>query len=120
MQFEVDFGFDEATGRVLTMDWVFGPGDDYVRNDRLNLDSFVPYVPTPVPAAAPQPTSTPPPTAAVEPARTPSPTPPVATPTLPAPASEAGFPWGWAILPVALLAATVGWVAGRRGRSAGS
>ena len=139
VQFDVKFGVDDATGRVLYMDFVFGPGDNYVRNDRLGLESFVPYIPTPVPtatsrltptprptatveptrtpSATSRPTSTPRPTATVKPTRTPFATPLVATPTLPAPTSDAGFAWGWAILPVAFMAATVGWMLIRRRRS---
>ena len=88
VQFDVNFGLDEATGRVLHMDFVFGSGDNYVRNDRLGLESFVPYIPTPVPSPTPQPTAT-----------------------------DAGFPWGWTILPVALLAAAAGWAVIRQRRS---
>jgi hypothetical protein len=88
VQFDVNFGVDEATGRVLRMDFVFGPGDNYVRNDRLGLESFVPYIPTPVPSPTPQPTAT-----------------------------DTGFPWGWTILPVALLAAAAGWGVIRQRRS---
>jgi len=75
--FDVNFGVDPGTGRILHMDFVFGPGDDYVRNDQLNLDSFVPYVRTPVPTAASRPTGAPMPTAASRPTRPPasSPTP---------------------------------------------
>ena len=91
VQFEVEFGLDEATGQVLYMDWVFGPGDNYVRNDRLNLDSFVPYIPTPPPTSTPRPTVTPQPTATAEPTSAP-----------PEPAPTLGFPWGWAIAPVAV------------------
>jgi len=82
VQFDVDFGLDDATGQVLYMDFVFGPGDDYVRNDRLGLASFVPYMRTPVPTAAPRDIRTPLPTAASRPTRAtlPSPTPqPTAT-----------------------------------------
>jgi len=94
MQFTVNFGVDQATGRVLYMDFVFGSGGDFVRNDRLGLASYVPYIP--VPSTKSQPTVTPPP---------------------PAPAPDSGFPWGWMILPIALLAAAAGWVAVRRRRS---
>jgi hypothetical protein len=96
-QFEVKFGVDEATGRVLYMDFVFGSGDDYVRNDRLGLESFVPYIP--VPSTKSQPTAT---SLAVTP---------------PSPAPDSGFPWGWMILPIALLAAAAGLVVIRRRRS---
>jgi len=126
VQFEVNFGVDDATGRVLYMDFVFSPGD-YVRNDRLGIASYVPYIPRPVPTATSRPTPAPPPTDTVEPTQAPSATveptqasstaPLVVTPTLPAPASDAGFPWGWAILPVAFLAAMVGWMVIRRNRS---
>ena len=115
VQFDVEFGFDKATGQVLYMDWVFGPGESgYVRNDRLNLASFLPYVPAPVPAATLTSTPTPLPTATVAPTRTPSATPLLATPTLMAPASDAGFSWGWLILPVVIIAAVLGWLVGRR------
>ena len=115
VQFDVEFGLDEATGQVLYMDWVFGPGEgNYVRNDRLNLDSYVPYLPAPAPTATPTPTRTPPPTATVAPTRAPSAVPLVATPTLPAATLQAGISWGWAIIPVAILAASLGWLAGRR------
>jgi hypothetical protein len=89
VQFDVEFGLDEATGQVLYMDFVFGPGDAYVRNDRLGLKSFVPYIPTPVP----------------------SPTPPSMAP-------DAGFSWGWMILPGVLLVAGAGWVVLRQRRPA--
>jgi hypothetical protein len=94
VQFAVNFGVDEATGLVLYMDFVFGPGHNYVRNERLGLKSFVPYIPTPVSSA----TSL------------------AATPSPPVPAPDAGFPWGWTILPVALLAAA-GWAVVRQRRS---
>jgi hypothetical protein len=102
VQFTVNFGLDQASGRVLYMDFVFGPAD-YVRNDRLNLESYVPYVPTPVPTATYwSPPSATPPVA----------TPPEATPTPSARGAEVGFPWGWVILPVAILVAALGAVAG--------
>jgi hypothetical protein len=82
---------------VLYMDFVFGPGDNYVRNDRLGLEAFVPYMPTPAPALT-----------AISLAATPSP---------PAPAPDSGFPWIWTILAAALLAAAVGWAVIRRRRS---
>jgi hypothetical protein len=128
VQFEVNFGLDDATGRVLYMDFVFGPGD-YVRNDRLNLESYVPYIPTPAPTATSRPTRTPlpsptsQPTATAEPSATAEPTPalsatpPAVTLPPPVPAAEAGLPWGWTILPVALLAAAAGWAVIRRRRS---
>jgi hypothetical protein len=129
VQFDVDFGVDDATGRVLYMDFVFGPGDNYARNDRLGLESYVPYTPTPVPTATSrptrvllpsptsQPTATAEPTAAAEPTPASSATPLAVTPPPPIPAPDAGFPWGWTILPVALLAAAAGWVAIRQRRS---
>ena len=123
VQFEVNFGVDEATGQVLYMDFVFGPGDDYVRNDRLNLESYVPYIPTPVPTAtsrptrAPLPSPTPQPTATAEPTPALSATSLAVTPPPPVPAPDAGFPWGWTILPVALLAAAAGWAVIRQRRS---
>ena len=115
VQFDVEFGLDDATGQVLYMDWVFGPGEgNYVRNDRLNLASYLPYVPEPLPAATLTITPTLSPTVTVVPTRTPSAAPLVTTPTLPAPVVEAGYPWGWVILPVVILAAAVGWLVGRR------
>jgi len=123
VQFEVNFGVDEATGQVLYMDFVFGPGDDYVRNDRLNLESYVSYIPTPVPTAtsrptrAPLPSPTPQPTATAEPTPALSATSLAVTPPPPVPAPDAGFPWGWTILPVALLAAAAGWAVIRQRRS---
>jgi hypothetical protein len=99
VQFDVNFGVDEATRRVLYMDFVFGPGDNYVRNDRLGLESFVPNIPTPVPAPTLPATS------------------PAVTPLPLVPAPDSGFPWGWTILPVALLATAAGWAVIRRRRS---
>jgi hypothetical protein len=114
VQFEVDFGLDEATGQVLYMDFVFGPGDS-VRNDRLGLDSFVPYLPTAVSSS----TTTAAPTTTATPS---SPTPPTAGTTAPtaapAPTSAAGFPWAWMILPAVLLAGVVVWAVIQRRRSA--
>ena len=115
VQFEVEFGLDEATGQVMHMDFVFGPADS-VRNDRLGNDSFVPYVPEAVPAS----TSTAPPTTTTAPATSlPVTTTVPATTTspsaLPPPSgTDAGFPWAWMILPAALLAAGAGWAAGRQ------
>jgi hypothetical protein len=40
------------------------------------------------------------------------------TPPPPASAPDAGFPWGWAILPVTLLAAAAGWAVIHHGRAA--
>jgi hypothetical protein len=141
VQFDVDFGVDEATGRVQYMDFVFGPGDAYVRNDRLNLESFVPYIPSPMPTAMPLPSVTPPPTATAEPTPVPTATPlptttpqptataePTATPlptttplptatAEPPPTTPSAFPWVWATVPVALLSAVAGWVVGRRRRT---
>jgi hypothetical protein len=115
VQFEVEFGLDEATGRVLYMDWVFGPGDS-VRNTRLGPDSFVPYIPPAEPPA----TTTLAPTTTVALTTTAAPTTTTApTTTVPAvvPQStdtDAGFPWAWLALPAALLAAAAGWALGRR------
>jgi hypothetical protein len=106
VQFEIEFGLDETTGRVLYMDWVFSPGDS-VRNNRLGPDSFAPYIPL----------AEPPPTTTVAPTTT------TAAPTttmpsaMPQPAdTDAGFPWAWMILPAALLAAAAGWAIGRQRR----
>jgi hypothetical protein len=130
VQFDVDFGLDETTGQVLYMDFVFGPGDQYVRNDRLGPVSYVPHNPTPPPTASSQPTSTPRPTATAQPTSTPPPSATVqptqaplatllvATPTVAPPAPEPGFPWGWVIPPWALLAVVVGWLAIRQRQSA--
>ncbi|MEW5870746.1 MAG: hypothetical protein AB1894_15845 [Chloroflexota bacterium] len=121
VQFTVNFGIDEATGQVLYMDFVFGPGEDYVRNERLNLAAYVPYIPspatatpTPTPTPTLTPTNVPPPTAAptltltnVPPATA---APPLVTPAQAAPGAQAGRPWGWALLPAALLAAALGWL----------
>ncbi len=123
VQFEVEFGVDEATGRVLYMDFVFGPGDNYVRNDRLNLESFVPYIPAPAPTATPRPSRTPLPSPTPQPTATAEPRPALsatsiaATPPPLVPAADAGFPWGWMILPAALLAGAAGWAVLRRRRS---
>jgi len=114
--FDVNFGVDPA-GRVLYLEAVFG-ADDSVRHDRLGPDSFVPYMPTPARTSTPPPTTTPPPTATAEPTPAPSAAPTAATPVPLVPAPSPGFPWGWAILPVVLLAALGGWVAIRRRRSA--
>ena len=128
VQFDVDFGVDEATGRVLYMDFVFGPGDNYVRNDRLGLESFVPYIPTPVPTATSRPPERPcpprRPNLRPRPSLPPRPSPRrpypprrCGYPASPVPAPDAGFPWGWTILPVALLAAAAGWAVIRQRRS---
>ncbi len=126
VQFEVEFGLEETTGRVLNMDFVFGPGGDIVRNDRLNPDSFVPYIPTPMPSPTPrltdthqpaaEPTQTPQPTDTTEPTPVLSATSLAVTPPPSAPVSDSGFPWGWMILPVALLAAAACWVIIRQRR----
>jgi hypothetical protein len=122
VQFEVEFGLDEATGRVTYMDFVFGPADS-VRNDRLGNDSFVPYVPEAVPTStttAPPTTTTAPtttlPVTTTVPATTTSvPATTTSPSTMPQPAgTDAGFPWAWMILPAALLAAGVGWAVGRQ------
>jgi hypothetical protein len=139
VQFEVEFVLDEATGQVLYMDWIFGPGADArVRNDRLNLDSFVPYIPTPGPTATPRPTLTPRPTSIAVPTATPAPTKtsqptatdqptatlvPAATPRPTTTISPEGprpserFPHVWALVPVAILATVAGWLAARWSRS---
>lgn len=129
VQFEVNFGMDEATGRVLYMDFVFGPGDNYARNDRLNLESFVPYIPTPAPTATPWPTRTPlssptpQPTATAEHTVTAEPAPALSatslavTPSPSVPAPDADFTWGWMILLAALLAAAAGWAVIRQRQS---
>jgi|GEM_PF-1020661 len=103
VRFEVEFGLDEATGQVLHMDWVFGPGDS-VRNSRLSPDGFVPYLP---------PTEPPPTTTTAAPTTTAMP-----TTTVPPQPSDAdgGFPWVWMTLPAALLAGAAGWALGRRRR----
>ena len=127
--FSVDFGVAEATRRVLYMDFVFGPGNDYVRNDRLNPDSFVPYMPrpaptdTPWPTRTPRPSPTPQPSATAEPIPTVEPTPAlsaeslVVTPPSSVPVSDTGFPWDWMILLAALLAAAAGWAVIRKRQS---
>jgi hypothetical protein len=120
VQFEVEFGLDEATGRVLYMDWVFGPGDS-VRNSRLSPDSFVPYVPP----AEPPPTTTSATTATTAvPTTTVAPTTTAAsitttpsTTTAARPADDTGFPWVWMALPTAVVAAAAGWALGRRKRA---
>jgi hypothetical protein len=120
VQFEVEFGLDEATGRVLYMDWVFGPGDS-VRNSRLSPDSFVPYVPP----AEPPPTTTSAtttttavPTTTVAPTTTAAPTTTTpSTTTAARPADDTGFPWVWMALPTAVVAAAAGWALGRRKRA---
>lgn len=119
VQFEVDFGVDEATRRVLYMDFVFDVAGNYVRNDRLGLASYVPDIPTAVPSPTPEPTATAQPTATPEPVATaePAPAPPTTSPAAAPPAPDAGFPWNWALLPAALLAAAAGWAVIRRRRS---
>ncbi len=87
VQFEVDFGLDEATGQVLHMDFVFSPGD-YVRNDRLAPDSFVPYTPTVVPSTTT--TAAPTTTTAAVPSTTPG-------TTIAPEGEEAGTGWIWAV-----------------------
>lgn len=94
--FNVNFGVDEVNGRVLYMDFVFGSGGDYVRNERLGIESYVPYIPVKSPASQPAVTSLAP------------------TSHPPASAPGTGFPWGWILLPLALLAAVFGWVIIRR------
>jgi hypothetical protein len=106
VRFEVEFGLDEATNRVLYMNWVFGPGDS-VRNSRLAPDSFVPYIPS---AEPPTSTTLAPTTTPVAPATTAASTTTPARPT----DNDAGFPWAWLALPAALVAAAAGWALGRR------
>ena len=114
--FDANFGVD-AAGRVLYLELVYD-GDSVVRYDRLDPESFVQDVATPVPTVPARPTPTPWPTATAEPTPAPSVTPVAATPTSAAPAADSGSSWGWVIVPVALLAAAAGWVAIRRRRSA--
>jgi hypothetical protein len=121
VQFEVEFGLEEATGRVTNMDFVFSPGDR-VRNDRLGNDSYVPYVPvTPTSTTTVAPTTTATSaTTAVATTSTTSAAPTTTAPhALPPPSDTGhGFPWAWMILPAALLAAAGGWAVGRwRGAS---
>jgi len=120
--FDANFGVD-AAGRVLYLELVYGE-DNVVRHDRLGPESLVQGVATPVPTAVARPTTTTVPTsttrltAMAEPTPAPSVTPVAATPAPPVPAQNPGFPWGRAIVPVALLAAAASWVAIRRRWSA--
>jgi len=109
VQFDVDFGVDDATGRIQYMDFVFGPGDNYVRNDRLNLESFLPYAPESAPTATLRATKAPLPAATAEPTPASSFTLVEATPVPPVPRPDPNFPWGWTILPAAILAAAAAW-----------
>jgi hypothetical protein len=110
VRFEVEFGLDEATGRVLHMDFVFGPRDS-VRNDRLSPESFLPYVPT---AGSSTTTGT---TAATTTSTVaPSTTNPAAADL---PASGGGFPWVWILAPLAIAAGAAAWLVGRAWSPAG-
>jgi len=120
VRFDANFAID-ADGRVRSLELVYGGNN--VRVNRLGPESYVPYMPTPVPTATPRPTATPSPTATprptatAEPTATAVPTPaPSPVPAVPAPEPHPGFPWGWVIVPVALLAVAAAWYAFRRRR----
>jgi hypothetical protein len=117
VQFDVNFGLDEATGQVLYMDFVFDPRGTYVRNDRLGIESFVPYIPAPATSPPSSPTATTEPTPTAEPAPSLSDTSPTATPPTPVQEPVSSFPWGWAILLIMFLAAAAGWLIIRERRS---
>jgi hypothetical protein len=109
VRFDIKFGVD-AAGRVTHMDLVFGSGDDYLRFNRAGVESFVPYIPTPIPTATRRP--------AVNPTSTPSATPVVAATASPAPTPSPGFRWGWVIVLAVLLAVAAGWAIMQGRRSA--
>jgi hypothetical protein len=118
VRFDANFGVD-ADGRVRYLQLDYGGGG--VRINRLGAASYVPYVPTPVPTATRRPTVTPSPTSTPKPSATPSPTAtaeptpaPTAMPAAAAPESRPGFPWGWVVVPAALLAVAGGLVFLRR------
>jgi hypothetical protein len=126
VRFDANFGVD-AGGRVQYLELVY-PEGAVTRHRRLDREPAVQEAATPLPVATVRPTATARPvaeaTATSGPTTTPRPTAtaePTAAPTVtPVEATPApGFPWGWAIVPVALLAAAAGWVAMRRRRSAG-
>jgi hypothetical protein len=108
--FDANFGVD-ADGQVLYLELDYGDGQ-MTRHKRLDAEQVVQDVATPAPTDTPVPTHTPRPTATAE--RTPVP----ATAVPPMPGANPGFQWGWAIPPVALLAAAAGWLVIRRRRSA--